>query len=243
MAQLSDDGFAFGGPMTSVDEAVAIIAARVTAVPETESGDLRHADGRILAASIYAPLPLPPFTNSDVAGYAVRSGDLPLTEERALPVTGRVQAGASAQAPVKPGHATRIFTGAPMPEGADTVFMQEDVRIDEAGRVVLPTGLKAAANVRPAGEDIVAGTQALPDGLRLRPQDVALAAAFGLTQIEVRRRIRVAVFSTGNELVSPGAPRAAAQLFDSNRFMLMAMLARLGCEVSDLGILGDDRLS
>jgi molybdopterin molybdotransferase len=243
MAQLSDDCFAFGGPMMSVDEAVAIIAGRVTAVQDIETVDLRNADGRVLAAGISAPLPLPPFTNSAVDGYAVRGGDLPLTEEQAFPVTGRVQAGASAQAPVKPGHAVRIFTGAPMPEGADTVFMQEDVRIDEAGRVVLPKGLKAGANVRPAGEDIVTGTPALPAGQRLRPQDVALAAAFGLTRIEVRRRIRVAVFSTGNELVSPGAPRAAAQLFDSNRFMLMAMLARLGCEVSDLGILRDDRAS
>jgi molybdopterin molybdotransferase len=243
MAQLSDDCFAFGGPMMSVDEAVAIIAARVTAVQDIETVDLRNADGRILAAGISALLPLPPFTNSAVDGYAVRSGDLPSTEGQAFPVIGRVQAGASAQQPVKSGHAVRIFTGAPMPEGADTVFMQEDVRLDEAGRVVLPTGLKAGANVRLAGEDIVAGTHALPAGQHLRPQDVALAAAFGLTQIEVRRRIRVAVFSTGNELVSPGAPRAAAQLFDSNRFMLMAMLARLGCEVSDLGILRDDRAS
>jgi molybdopterin molybdotransferase len=241
MAQLSDDCFAFGGPMMSVDEAVAIIAARVTAVQDVETVDLKNADGRVLAAGISAPLPLPPFTNSAVDGYAVRSGDLSLTEEQAFPVTGRVQAGASAQAPVKPGHAMRVFTGAPMPEGADTVFMQEDVRIDEAGRVVLPPGLKAGANVRPAGEDISAGTPALPAGQRLRPQDVALAAAFGLTQVEVRRRVRVAVFSTGDELVSPGAPRAAAQLFDSNRFMLMAMLARLGCDVSDLGILRDDR--
>src|ERR1700754_680170 len=243
MAQLSDDCFAFGGPMMSVDEAVAIIAARVTAVQDVETVDLKNADGRVLAAGISAPLPLPPFTNSAVDGYAVRGGDLPSTEEQAFPVTGRVQAGAPAQAPLKAGHAVRIFTGAPMPEGADTVFMQEDVRIDKAGRVVLPTGLKAGANVRPAGEDIAAGTPALPAGQRLRPQDVALAAAFGLTQVEVRRRIRVAVFSTGDELVSPGAPRAAAQLFDSNRFMLMAMLARLGCEVSDLGILRDDRLS
>jgi molybdopterin molybdotransferase len=243
MAQLSDDCFAFGGPMMSVDEAVAIIAARVTAVQDVETVDLKNADGRILAAGISAPLPLPPFTNSAVDGYAVRSGDLSGDTEQTFPVTGRVQAGASAQAPVKPGHAMRIFTGAPMPEGADTVFMQEDVRLDEAGRVVLPTGLKAGANVRPAGEDISAGTVALPAGQRLRPQDVALAAAFGLTQIAVRRRIRVAVFSTGNELVSPGTPRAAAQLFDSNRFMLMAMLARLGCEVSDLGILRDDRAS
>jgi molybdopterin molybdotransferase len=243
MAQLSDDCFAFGGPMMSVDEAVAIIAARVTAVQDIETVDLRHADGRVLAAGIAAPLALPPFTNSAVDGYAVRSSDLSGDIEQTFPVTGRVQAGASAQGPVKPGHAVRIFTGAPMPEGADTVFMQEDVRLDEAGRVVLPAGLKAGANVRPAGEDIMAGKQALPAGQRLRPQDIALAAAFGLTQVEVRRRIRVAVFSTGNELVSPGAPRAAMQLFDSNRFMLMAMLARLGCEVSDLGILRDERLS
>ena len=146
-----------------------------------------------------------------------------------------------AQTPVKPGHAIRIFTGAPMPDGADTVFMQEDVEIDKGGKVVLPPGLKPGANVRPAGEDVPAGSPALKAGQRLRPQDVALAAAFGLTEVEVRRRIRVAVLSTGNELASPGAPRGSAQLFDSNRFMLMAMLERLGCEVSDFGILRDDR--
>jgi molybdopterin molybdotransferase len=241
MAQLSDDCFAFGGPMMSVDEAVGIIAARVAPVQDIETVALSGADGRILARDILASLPLPPFTNSAVDGYAVRSGDLAPREEQAFPVTGRVQAGASAQAPIKPGHAMRIFTGAPMPQGADTVFMQEDVRLDGDGKVVLPAGLKAGANVRPAGEDIPAGFAALVSGQRLRPQDVALAAAFGLTEVDVMRRIRVAVFSTGNELVSPGSPRAAAQLFDSNRFMLMAMLARLGCEVSDLGILRDDR--
>jgi molybdopterin molybdotransferase len=242
MAQLSDDCFAFGGPMMSVDQAVSIIAARVTAVQDIETVSLTAADGRILAKEISAPLPLPPFTNSAVDGYAVRSGDLAQLEEQAFPVAGRVQAGAAAQGPVEPGHAVRIFTGAPMPQGADTVFMQEDVRLDQ-GRVILPAGLKPGANVRMAGEDIPAGHSALAAGQRLRPQDVALAAAFGLTHVEVRRRIRVAVFSTGNELVSPGASRGAAQLFDSNRFMLMAMLVRLGCEVSDLGILGDDRVS
>ena len=242
MAQLSDDCFAFGGPMMSVDEAVSIIAARVTAVQDIETVSLTAADGRILAKEISAPLPLPPFTNSAVDGYAVRSGDLAQLEEQAFPVAGRVQAGAAAQGPVEPGHAVRIFTGAPMPQGADTVFMQEDVRLDQ-GRVVLPAGLKPGANVRLAGEDIPAGHSALAAGQRLRPQDVALVAAFGLTHVEVRRRIRVAVFSTGNELVSPGASRGAAQLFDSNRFMLMAMLVRLGCEVSDLGILRDDRVS
>jgi molybdopterin molybdotransferase len=240
MAQLSDDCFAFGGPMMSVDEAVRLIAERVTRVVDTETVALAAADGRVLAVDIAAPLPLPPFTNSAVDGYALASGDLPTTDAQAFPLSGRVQAGASALAAVKRGEAMRIFTGAPMPDGADTVFMQEDVRLED-GKVVLPAGLKPGANVRPAGEDIPLGHVALQEGQRLRPQHVALAAAFGLTDLSVVRRLRVAVFSTGNELVSPGEVRAAPQLFDSNRFMLMAMLRRLGCEVSDLGILRDER--
>jgi len=242
MAQLSDDCFAFGGPMMSVDEAVRLIAERVTPVIDVETVTLSRADGRILAKDVLAPLPLPPFTNSAVDGYAVSSRDLPQQQEQAFAVTGRVQAGSSAAAPLGPAQAMRIFTGAPMPDGADTVFMQEDVRL-VGDRVVVPAGLKPGANVRPAGEDIAQGHAALNAGQRLRPQDVALAAAFGLTQLGVVRRIRVAVFSTGDELASPGEPRAAAQLFDSNRFMLMAMLARLGCDVSDLGILRDDQAS
>ena len=226
--------------MMSVDEAVGIITSRVKTVGETTAVPLVEADGRILARDIAAPLPLPPFTNSAVDGYAVPSGELPRDNEQAFPVSGRVQAGASAKAG-EPGHAVRIFTGAPMPEGTDTVFMQEDVRIDKAGRVVLPAGLKAGANVRPAGEDIPQGHIALETGRRLRPQDVALAAAFGLTHLDVMRRLRVAIFSTGDELASPGTARAAAQLFDSNRFMLMTMLRRLGCEISDLGILRDEQ--
>ncbi len=243
MAQLSDDCFAFGGPMMSVDEAVSIIGSRIDAVTDTEWVDLAEADGRILDADIKAPLALPPFTNSAVDGYAVRGADLPRDTEQAFPIAGRIQAGASASAAIAAGEAVRIFTGAPMPAGADTVFMQEDVRVDAAGKVVLPPGLKAGANVRPAGEDTPAGHSALLAGRQLRPQDIALIAAFGLTRIEVKRRLRIAVFSTGNEVVSPGAPRGAAQLFDSNRFMMTAMLKRLGCEVSDLGILRDDRTS
>src|SRR5215217_8020715 len=137
MAQLSDDCFAFGGPMMSVDEAVGIIAARVSAVQEVETVALTDADGRVLAHDVAAPLPLPPFTNSAVDGYAVSSRDLPQQEERAFAVTQRVQAGASAQAPIPAGQAVRIFTGAPMPDDADTVFMQEDVRL-ENGKVILP---------------------------------------------------------------------------------------------------------
>ena len=243
MAQLSDDCFAFGGPMMSIDEAVGIIGSRVARVPDIESVALGDADGRVLAGELRAPLPLPPFTNSAVDGYAIGNADLPQRQEQAFAVTGRIQAGATAAGAIRQGQAVRIFTGAPMPPGAETVFMQEDVRIDDDGRVVLPAGLKPGANVRPAGEDIPAGHAALAAGQRLRPQDIALAAAFGLTHVQVIRRIRVAVFSTGNELVSPGDSRAAAQLYDSNRFMLMAMLKRLGCDVSDLGILRDDRAS
>jgi molybdopterin molybdotransferase len=243
MAQLSDDCFAFGGPMMSVDEAVATIAARVSAVTETEWVDLAEADGRVLAFDVRAPLALPPFTNSAVDGYAVRSADVPRETEQAFPVSGRVQAGSSGSTAIVPGEAIRIFTGAPMPAGADTVFMQEDVRMDETGKVVLPPGLNIGANVRPAGEDIPEGHSALSAGRQLRPQDIALIAALGLTRIRAKRRLCVAVFSTGNEVVSPGTPRGAAQLFDSNRFMLAAMLKRLGCEVRDLGILRDDRAS
>jgi molybdopterin molybdotransferase len=140
-----------------------------------------------------------------------------------------VQAGASAIGEVAHGHAVRIFTGAPMPQGTDSVFMHEDVQ----GHVVLPPGLKAGANVRPAGEDVAVGQEALKAGTRLRPQDVALIAAFGLTTIDVRRHVRGALFSTGDEVVSPGAARRAAQLYDSNRVILAVLLKRLGCEASD----------
>lgn len=227
--------------MRSVDDTVALIASRLSAVEESEAVPLGLADGRILASNMVALLPLPPFTNSAVDGYALRGDDLPETVERTFPVLGRIQAGASPDVAVAPGQAVRIFTGAPLPDGADTVFMQEDVRLDDSGRVILPPGLKRGANVRPAGEDIAAGAVVLEAGQRMRPQDVALAAALGMTEVEVRRKIRVAIFSTGNEIVAPGGVRGPAQLFDSNRFMLMAMVARLGCDVTDLGILPDDR--
>ena len=241
MAQLSDDCFAFGGPMRSVDDAVAMITSRLSAVDGVEVVPLLQADDRVLDRDLAAPMNLPPFTNSAVDGYAVRGADLPGDIERAFTVSGRLQAGASAAAPMAPEQALRIFTGAPMPAGADTVFMQEDVRVEGDDRVILPPGLRPGANVRPAGEDITCGNVVLPAGRRLRPQDIGVAAALGLTELQVRRRVRVAVFSNGDEIVEPGAARGPAQLNDSNRFMLIAMLGRIGCEVTDLGILPDDR--
>ncbi|TPM05137.1 MULTISPECIES: gephyrin-like molybdotransferase Glp [unclassified Mesorhizobium] len=240
MAQISDDCFAFGGQMRPIDETAALIASKLSAVEEVETVPLLLADGRVLAKEMVASLALPPFTNSAVDGYAVRGADLPQTVETAFAVAGRVQAGMAANEPVRPGQTVRIFTGAPMPDGADTVFMQEDVSIDGSGRILLPPGLKKGANVRPAGEDVALGEAVLPAGHRMRPQDIALAAALGFTELQVRRRIRVAVFSTGDEIVAPGDMRGQAQLFDSNRFMLTAMLARLCCDITDLGILVDD---
>lgn len=194
----------------------------------------------MLAHDLIASMAPPPFTNSAVDGYAVRFADIVRVAGASLTVADRVVAGGSAKGSVPPGRAVRIFTGAPMPDGSDTVFMQEDVRVDADGHVHFPTGLCRGANVRPVGEDISAGSVILPRGRRLRPQDVAVCAALGLTELQVRRSVRVAVFSTGDEIVSPGSARGPSQLFDSNRFMLAAMLRRLGCAVGDLGILADD---
>ena len=139
-----------------------------------------------------------------------------------------------------PGEAARIFTGAPMPEGADTVFMQEDVRPDAAVPLIVPPGLKRGANRRIAGEDVRAGAVVLPAGRRLAAQHVALAAGVGLNALPVRRRVRVAVFSTGDEIVEPGRPRPAPALFDANRYLLAGLIDRLGAASTDLGILPDD---
>jgi molybdopterin molybdotransferase len=240
MAQLSDDCFAFNGPLLPVAEAERLIAERVAPVTGREVVTLANAAGRVLAQDIVAPVDLPPFDNSAVDGYAVRAADLDGERDSRLTVADRVAAGHMASRALKSGQAIRIFTGAPMPADADTVFMQEDCRV-ENDAVIVPPGLKRGANTRLAGEDIHAGDVALPAGRRLAVQHVALAAALGLTGLAVCRRVRVAVFSTGDEIVEPGAKLPLAALYDSNRYLLAGLIARLGGEVSDLGILKDDR--
>ncbi|WP_043335904.1 molybdopterin molybdotransferase MoeA [Belnapia moabensis] len=239
MAQLSDDCFAFGGPLLSVEAAEALIAERVPPLAAEESLTLAEATGRVLARDLRAPLPLPPFFNSAVDGYAFRHADLTPGEHCLLPLAGRIAAGHAMAEALPPGHAARIFTGAPMPPGADTVVMQEDAAAD-AARVRVPPGLKPGANARPSGEDVAEGALALAAGRRLRAPEIGLAAALGLAKLSVRPRVRVGVFSTGDELAAPGTPLGPAQAFDSNRFTLLALLSRLPVAASDLGILPDD---
>ena len=241
MAQLGADAFAFGGELMRVEEALALVRARIPPIADTERVLLADADGRVLVRSVAAPINLPVFDNSAVDGYAVAHADLNSDAATRLPVVGRVAAGQTAECHGARGTAVRIFTGAPMPAGTDTVFMQEDARPLEDGRVELPPGLSRGANCRPKGEDIARGDEALAAGRRLEPRDIALLAALGLSHLDVRRRPRVAVFSTGDEIREPGTPLAPATLYDSNRYALTALLRRCGCEVTDLGILRDDR--
>ena len=240
MAQLSDDCFAFGGKLLPVDELESIIAQRIAPVGETETVPLHRAIGRAVAQDVLAPISLPPFDNSAVDGYAVRHTDLSADGETRLRVVGRLQAGSAAVRALDAGEAIRLFTGAPMPPGADTVFMQEDVRAD-GDAVIVPPGLKGGANRRLAGEDTRAGTVAIPAGRVIGSRHVALLAGLGLTQVAVRRRVRVAVFSTGNEVVEPGGARGGAGIFDANRYLLAGLIEQSGAQASDLGILRDEQ--
>jgi molybdopterin molybdotransferase len=239
MAQLTDDCFAFSGPLLPLEEMERLIQERVQPITGKETVALREAAGRVLAADLIAPLDLPPFDNSAVDGYAVRHRDLNPDAETSLDLAGRVMAGHRPPHDVAAGKAVRIFTGAVMPADADTVFMQEDVRAD-GDKVIVPSGLKPGANRRLAGEDLKAGAVALPAGRVLSAADIALAAALGLTALDVRLRLRVALFSTGDEIVEPGADRPPSALFDANRALLAGLLARRGVVVSDLGIVPDN---
>ncbi len=239
MAQLSDDCFAHKGPLLAVEEAARLMAEQVPPITEVETVGLNDALGRVIAADVLAPIPLPSFDNSAVDGYAVRHGDVAASGETRLKLIDRVQAGAQAVRPISAGQAIRIFTGAPMPAGADTVYMQEDTHV-EGGTVIVPAGLKLGANRRLVGEDLRQHAVALPTGRRLTPSDVALAAALGLRALKVRRRPRVAIFSTGDEILEPGGKLGPAGLYDANRYLLIGLLRALGAETADLGILSDD---
>ncbi|MBI3451628.1 MAG: molybdopterin molybdotransferase MoeA [Rhodospirillales bacterium] len=240
MAQLSDDCFAFGGELMRADKALAILADRIDPVATAETAPLAAARGRILARDIVAGRDVPPHDNAAVDGYAVFFDDLDPAGPTRLKIAGRVAAGQILGRKAERGEAVRVFTGAPMPPGPDTCFMQEDTRV-EGDHVVLPPGIKRGANRRKAGEDVKTGATILRAGHRLRPQDIGLAASVGATQIEIYRPLKVAVFSTGDELREPGEPTPPGAVYDANRYVLVALLAQLGCTVGDFGILKDRR--
>lgn len=242
MAQLSDDCFAFGGDLMSMATALDLLGARIGPVPEAETVPLKEARGRILGAALVAPRGVPPDDNSAVDGYAVNFDDLSPSEPTVLPVVGRAAAGHPLGHAARRGEAVRIFTGAPMPDGADTVLMQEDCS-EEDGRVRVPSGITRGANRRRAGEDVKAGATVLSAGQRLRPQEIGLAASLGFTTLPVYRRLRVAIFSTGDEVGDPGAELPPGGIYDANRYALHALLDGLGAAVTDLGILRDSESS
>lgn len=242
LAQLSDDCFAFGDSLTPLDEALQTIRDRTESIVGETVVALAETNGRILAEDIVAPFNVPPHDNSAVDGYAVYFDDLDAQAETRLPVTGRAAAGHPFDRRVRRGEAVRIFTGAPIPGGGDppdTVMMQEDCRADGEDVIIMP-GIKRGANRRKAGEDIRLGETVLRMGQLLRPQDVGVAASLGRTALRVYEPLRVAIFSSGDELRDPGGLLETGAIFDANRFVLAAALSQLGCTVTDLGIIRDD---
>ena len=226
-----------------VAEALRRIDEQTTCVAADECVALRDALGRIVAQAIVSPMNVPNHTNSAMDGYALAGTDLPTDESRRLTVIGTAWAGRAFAGEVAPGSAVRIMTGAVMPSGADTVIMKEHVeeRIDEHGEaIVVGQGHITGQNVRQAGEDIAVGDRVLAPGKRIMPAELGLLGSLGIAEINVKRRLRVAYFSTGDELRSLGEPLELGEVYDSNRHTLYGMLTRLGVELFDLGVVRDE---
>lgn len=224
----------------SVDEALRKIDAIVQPVAEVEQVALRDALGRILAADLISTLDVPAAPNSAMDGFAVAGADLPADGRRTLELIGTAWAGRPYPGPVAPGQAIRIMTGAPLPPGADTIVMQEDVT-EAAGTISIGAGHRPGQHVRAAGEDLRRGEIALVAGRRVTPADIGLAASLGRSELRVYRRPRVAFLSTGDELRAIGETLRPGDVYDSNRYTLYGMLTGFGAEVVDLGVIRDDR--
>jgi molybdopterin molybdotransferase len=225
-----------------VAHAQAVIGAFVTPISGHEKVAIRSALGRILAEDVVSTIDVPAHDNAAMDGYAVRGADLPAAGETRLRRIGESFAGRKFAGAVGPGECVRIMTGGVMPPGADTVVVQEVCRT-EGDVVVVPAGTRAGENRRFAGEDLARGKPVLRAGSPIRPAELGLLASLGLPEVRVKRRLRVAFFSTGDELASVGEPLAEGQVYDSNRYTLYGMLTRLGADVIDMGVVRDDPAS
>jgi molybdopterin molybdotransferase len=240
--RLIDDCFLTDSERLRHDDALAILRDRIRPVAAEETVPLEKALGRLLAKPVFSPRPVPLADNAAVDGYAFAHGDFE-SVGGIFPVVARIAAGHPAPSRHQPGTAARIFTGASMPAGADTVAMQEDCQPevrDGSDVVAIPPGLKLGANRRKAGEDLPQGALVAAMGMRLRPQEVAAIASTGQAEVTVFSKLKVALVSTGDELVRPGEPLKSGQVYDSNRFLLGALLRSVDCEILDAGILPDD---
>ena len=226
-----------GNNLRPVDQAIAELLARAPTPPPVERVALGQALGRVLAEPLHAPFEVPAWDNSAMDGYALRAADLPAAGG-CLPLAGRIAAGDAAAQALPAGHAVRIFTGAPLPSGADSVVMQEQCRLEE-GRGWLPP-VQGGEHVRRRGEELAAGTQVLSAGQRLRPQELGLLASFGIDRVAVYRRLRVGLLSSGNELREPGEALQPGQIYNANRYSLAGVLSSLGLEVHDYEIMADE---
>ncbi|MCP4431145.1 MAG: molybdopterin molybdotransferase MoeA [Gammaproteobacteria bacterium] len=221
-------------PLLPYDDALRQLVSHVSALDKISSKPLMQALGEVLAESQQATISVPPADNSAMDGYALNMNDI---KQPVIAVSQRIAAGESG-VNLEPGTAARIFTGAPIPEGADTVVMQEQVTV-EGDSIRLQTQPVKGQNIRPMGNDIKTGDIILTRGMRLRGQDIGLAASVGLENLAVFDKVRVGMFFTGDELVEPGTPLAAGKIYDSNRYTLYGLLKSLGCDIVDLGVVGD----
>ncbi|MEE3661765.1 molybdopterin molybdotransferase MoeA [Brenneria sp. g21c3] len=222
--------------LLTLEQAQEKLFSRLEAIAETETVSLYDATGRITASAITSPINVPPFANAAMDGYAIRRADLSAAP---LPIAGKAFAGAPFDGVWPSGTCIRIMTGAPVPAGADAVVMQEQTEVSAAGvRFLHP--VSAGQNIRLPGEDIREGACVLPAGTRLSVAELPLLASLGIAQVDVFRRLKVAIFSTGDELQPVGQPLQAGQIYDTNRFAVRLMLEQLGCDVDDLGIVRDD---